>query len=58
MSALLDSGNKIDIIHPNFAKEPDPLIRLTDVGAQKIDGIILDIFEIVVAAFSVTDKVN
>ena len=29
-----------------------------DVGAQKIDGTTLDIYGMVIAAFSVTDKVN
>ena len=56
--ALLDSGSNINAIHPNFAKELGFLIRLTDVGAQKIDGTMLDTYEIVVAAFLVTDKAN
>ena len=29
-----------------------------NVGAQKIDGTMLDIYELVVAAFSVTNKAN
>ena len=33
-------------------------IRPTDVGAQKINGIILNTYGMVVAAFSVVDKAN
>ena len=58
MSALLDSGSKINTIHPTFARELGVPIRTTDVGAQKIDGTMLDTFRMVVVAFSVTDKAN
>ena len=33
-------------------------MRPTDVGAQKIDSIMLDTYGMVVAAFSVTNKAN
>ena len=56
--ALLDSGSEVNAIYPTFAKEPGLFIRLTNVRAQKIDGSMLDIFEMVVIAFSVTDKAN
>ena len=51
-------GSKINAIHLTFAKKLGLLIKSTDVGAQKIDNTTLDIFEIIVAAFSVTDKAN
>ena len=46
------------MIHPTFVKELGLPIRPIDVGVQKIDGIILDTYGMVVAAFLVTDKVN
>ena len=58
VSALLDSGSEVNAIHPTFARELGLPIRTTDVGAQKIDGTMLDTFGMVVAAFSVTDKAN
>ena len=56
--ALLDSGNKVNTIHPAFAKKLGFPIRPTDVGLQKIDGTTMDTFKIVVTAFSVTNKAN
>ena len=58
MSALLDSGSEVNAIHPTFAWELGLSIRTTNVGAQKIDGIMLDIFGMVVVAFSMMDKAN
>ena len=58
VSALFDSSSEFNAIHLTFAKELGPSIRPTDVRAQKIDGTTLDIFGIVVAAFSVIDKAN
>ena len=58
MSALFNSGNEVNAIHPTFTRELGLPIRTTDVGAQKIDGTMLDTFGMVVAAFSVTDKAN
>ena len=49
--ALLDLGSEVNAIHPTFAKELGLPIRPIDVGAQKIDGTMLDIYEIAVAAF-------
>ena len=56
--ALLDSGSEINVVHPAFAKELGLPNRPTDVGAQKIDGTMLDIYEMVVAAFSVKNKAH
>ena len=58
MSSLFDSGSKVNAIHPTFAKELRLLIRPINVKAQKIDGITLNTYEIVVAAFSINDKAN
>ena len=58
MSALFDSGSEVNAIHPTLARELGLPIRPTDVGAQKIDGTLLDTFGMVVAAFSVEDKAN
>ena len=58
MLAFLDFSSKVNAIYQTFAKKLGLSIRLTDVGARKINGIILDICKIVVAAFSVTNKAN
>ena len=58
VSMLFDLGSKINAIYSTFAKELGLPIRPIDVGAQKIDGTILDTFGIVVAVFSVADKAN
>ena len=55
---LFDSNSEVNAIHPIFVKELGLSIRLTDVEAQKIDGIMLDSFEMVVRVFSMTDKAN
>lgn len=41
-----------------YTAKLDLKIRPTNVGAQKIDGFILKIFEIVIASFQVDDKLN
>ena len=56
--ALLDSGSEVNAIHPAFAKELGLPIRPTDVEAQKMDGTMLEIYGMVIATFSVEDKVN
>ena len=58
MLVLFDSGSKVNAIHLIFAKELGLFIRPTEIRAQKIDGTMLNIFEMVVAAFSVMDKAN
>ena len=51
MSLLFDSCSEVNTIHPTFARELRLHIRTTVVGAQKIDGTMLDTFRIVVIAF-------
>ena len=58
MQALVDSGSEVNAMHPSFAKQLGFPIRPTNVGAQKIDGTMLDTHGMVVAAFSVVDKAN
>ena len=58
MSALLDSGSEVNSIHLTFARKLGLPVRPINVGAQKIDGTMLDIFEMVVIAFSIIDKAN
>ena len=58
VQALVDLGSEVNAMHPSFAKQLGPPIWPTNVGAQKIDGIMLDTHEIVVATFSMMDKTN
>ena len=51
--ALLNLGCKFNTIYPTFAKDLGFPIRLTEVKAQKIDGIILDTYRMIVAAILV-----
>ena len=55
---MVNSESEVNAIHPTFAKQLGLSIRTTDVGAQKIDGTILDTHGMVVAVFSVVDKAN
>ena len=56
--ALFDLSSKVNVVHPAFAKELGFFIRLTDVGVQKINGTILNVYRIVVASFLVKNKAN
>ena len=56
--ALLDSSSEVNAMHPAFAERLGLVVRTTNVGAQKIDGTTLETYEMVVAAFSVTDQAN
>ena len=56
--ALLDSGNKVNAIHPTFAERLSLVVRTTNVGTQKIDSTTLKTYGMVVVAFSVTDQAN
>ena len=58
IQALINLGNKVNAIHPNFAKQLGLPIRLIDIGALKIDGNMLDTHGMVVATFLVVDKAN
>ena len=56
--ALFNLGSEVNAIYLTLIQELGLSIRPTDVGAQKIDGTMLDTFGIVVTAFSMTDKAN
>ena len=48
---LFDSDNKVNTIYQTFAQKLELLIRPIDVRAQKIDGIMLNTYKIIVAVF-------
>ena len=56
--ALINWESEVNAIHPTFAKQLGFLVRPTDIGAQKINSTTLDIYGMVVAAFSIVDKAN
>ena len=58
VSVLFDSGNEVIAMHLVFAKRLSLVMQATNVGSQKIDGNTLETYEMVVAAFSVTDQAN
>ena len=58
VQALIDSKSEVNTIYLSFAKQLGLLIRPINVEAQKIDSTMLDIHGIIVAAFSIMDKVN
>ena len=58
VQTLIDSKSEVNAIHLTFAKQLGLPIRLTDVGAQKIDGTMLDTYKMIVAAFSIVNKAN
>ncbi len=56
IGALLDSKSEVNAISQAFAHQLGFKIRKTNVGAQKIDGTILETYRIVVSTFFVLDK--
>ena len=58
IQALLDSGSEVNAMNPAYAKKLGLRIRQTDVGAQKIDGSHLDTFGMVIAGFSLQNKLG
>ena len=56
--ALFDLGSEVNAMHPAFAKRLGLGVRTTNVGAQKIDDTTLEIYGMVVVAFSVTDQAD
>ena len=56
VKALLDSKSLLNAINPNFALNLDFYIRKTNVRAQKINGSIFEVFEMVIADFWVENK--
>ena len=58
MPALFKLRNEVNAIYLTFIKALSLSIRLIDTWAQKIDGIILNTYEMIVAVFSMIDKTN
>ncbi len=54
--ALLDLGSEVNAMSQAFAEQLGLKICRTNVGAQKIDGTILETYRMVVSTFSVSDK--
>ena len=55
---FFDFDNEVKAIHPAFAERLGLMMQATNVGTQKINGITLETYEIMVAVFSVTDQAN
>ncbi len=53
--ALIDSDSKVNAITPSFAAKLGLRPGPTNVGAQKIDGLPLETYGIVLARFSLQD---
>ncbi len=54
--ALLDSGSEVNAMSLAFAQQLGLKIRNPNVRAQKIDGTILETYEIIVSTFSMLNK--
>ena len=55
MSALFDSGNKVNAIHLAFIERLGFMMQSINIGIQKINGTTLKTYEIVIAVFSIID---
>ena len=58
IQVLLDSGSKVNAINPEYAKKLGLRVRKTDMGAQIIDGSYLNTFGMVIAGFSLQNKLE
>ena len=58
MRALIDSGGKVNIMHPAYATKLGLRARKIDISAQKIDGSHMDTFGMVIVDCSVKDKLG
>ena len=56
--ALLDFGSEVNAMTPAHAAHLGLKVRVTDVGAQKIDGSSLATYGMVIAAFQIVDKLG
>ena len=53
---MLNSGSEVNAMSPTYAKRLGLKTQKTNVGAQKIDGSILETFGMVIADLQVEDK--
>ena len=51
IGALINSGGKVNTITLAYTAKLGLKVYLTNVGAQKIDGLLLKTFEMVIAGF-------
>ena len=58
ISALLDSGSKVNVIYWAFAERLGLVVQTTNIGTQKINGTTFETYGMVVAVFSVTNQAN
>ena len=58
IQALFDSGSEVNAINPAYTKKLGLRVRQTDVEAQKIDRSHLDTFGMIIAGFSLQDKLG
>ena len=58
VQALIDFGNKVNIMTPKYVSKLDLKICLSNVKVQKIDGFIVNIFKIVLASFQIENKLR
>lgn len=58
VQALINSGNEVNAITPNYSDKLGLKVCFTNVEAQKIDDSTLQMFEIVLASFQVEDKLG
>lgn len=58
MKALIDSGSEVNIMSLIYAKNPELHIRKTNIGAQKFDRLTLKTLKIVLAVFSLKNKLK
>lgn len=56
IQALINSSSEVNVMTFAYAKQLGFRIRKTDVGVQKIDNTLLEIFEMIIANFQIEDK--
>ena len=58
VQALINSGNKVNAMTPEYTLKLGLKVRSTDVEAQKIDGSTFKTFQIVLTSFQVEDMLE
>ena len=56
--ALLDFRSEVNVMTLAYATNLGLKVRVTNVGAQKIDGSLLATYSMVIASFQVVDKLG
>ena len=56
--ALLNSGSEVNAMTPAYVAHLGLKVRVTNVSAQKIDGSLLAIYGMVIAAFQIVNKLG